>query len=88
MALQTITPKHQDLWQITIWTPYYRYPGTWEPVNLKEAAGEEGYRQWIDLESLLVQLLGSRATRTTVANGAEDSEKKLEMYKQGVCYRR
>jgi len=48
-------------------------------MNLREAAGEAGYMQWMDLDSLLVQLSESHAIRTKVTHGAENNEKKLEM---------
>jgi len=78
MALQTITSKHQDLQRITIRTPYHYFPPT-PPVNLKEAARESDYMQWMDLDNLLVQLLESYAIRTKVEHGAENEERKLEM---------
>jgi len=79
MALQTITSEHRDFQQITIRTPFRYYFPTREPENPGEIAGEEGYRQWMDLDSLLVQLLESRGVRTKVVHGVEDSETKLEM---------
>jgi len=74
MALQTVTSKHRDFQQITIRTPYRYFLPTREPEDLREAAREEGYRQWMDLDSLLVQLSESRAIRTKVWHSAEDSE--------------
>jgi len=79
MALQTITSKHQDLQQITICIPYRRYPLARESGNLGGAAGKVGYRQWADLDSLLVQLSESHAIRTKVTHCGESSMTKLEM---------
>jgi len=79
MVLRTITSKHQDLQQITIHTPYHRCPSTPESENLREAVGEDEYRQWMDLDSLLVQLSESHTIRTKVTHGKENSERKLEM---------
>jgi len=79
MALQTITSKHQNLQQIRIRVPHHRCPPTRESENLGEAAGEDGYRQWMDLDSLLVQLLESHAIRTKVTHGGKNSERKSEM---------
>ena len=79
MVLRTITSKHQDLQQITIHTPYHRCPATPESESLGEAAGEDGSRQWMDLDNLLVQLLESHAICTKVAHGRGKSESKSEM---------
>ena len=79
MALQTITSKHRDLQQITIHAPYHRCPSTPESKTPRKAAGEDRYRQWMDLDSLLVQLLESRAIRTKVMHDAGNSERKSEM---------
>jgi len=79
MVLQTITPKHQDLQQITIHTPYHRCPSTRESENLREATGQNRSRQWMDLDNLLLQLSESHSIRTEVTRGSENSERKLEM---------
>jgi len=79
MALQTITPEHRDLQQITIRIPYRHGPPARVPENLREAAEEDGYRQWMDLDSLLVQLSESRAIRTKVMHGVRNSGRNLEM---------
>jgi len=79
MALQTITSEHRDFQQITIRTPYHYYLSTHEPKDVRETARGDGYRQWMDLDSLLVQLSESRAIRTKVTHGAENNETKLEM---------
>jgi hypothetical protein len=53
-ALQTITPKHQDLQQITIHLPYCLAL----PVlltNLRQTIGEVYSEKWLDLNQLLVQ---------------------------------
>jgi hypothetical protein len=57
MALQTITPKHQDLRQITIEMSYYLTIGE----NPIQTIGE-----WIGLDRLLVQLWESRSIRPRV----------------------
>jgi len=66
MALETITSKHRDLQQITIYVPYYFNRLICKPVSLREAAGEAEYRRWMDLDTLLVQLSESHAIRTKV----------------------
>jgi len=79
MALQTITPDHRDLQHITIYVPCYHEISSGKPVNLRQLIGEARYRQWVDLDSLLVQFLESRAIRTKVMYGVGSKEEKLEM---------
>jgi hypothetical protein len=65
MALQTITPKHQDLRQITIWLSYYLTlcgVGT----EARWTVGVAKYRQWLDLDRLLVRLWESHSIRPKV----------------------
>jgi hypothetical protein len=63
-ALQTITPKHRDLRQITIEMSYHFALPT-PPANLKQAI-EENRGQWLDLDRLLVQFWESRSVRLKV----------------------
>ena len=63
-ALQTITPKHRDLRQITIGVSYYVSPLR-SRVTVKEIM-EEYSGQWLDLDRLLVQLWESRSIRLEV----------------------
>jgi hypothetical protein len=50
MAFQTITPKHQDVQQISIHIPYYlAIDGA--DANIRGTIGEADYRQWLNLES-------------------------------------
>jgi hypothetical protein len=67
-ALQTITPKHRDLQQISIWTLYPSFvcnAGVY--TDVKGAVGEAGYGEWLDLDRFLVQLWESRSIRPKVA---------------------
>ena len=55
VALQTITPKHRDLHQISIYVPYSLIL-IGSDDNARLAFGEEVFGQWLDLDRLLVQL--------------------------------
>jgi len=65
MELRTITPKHQDLQQISIYLPYYAILTEAKP-NARQIVGEVIYRQWLDLDHLLVQFWESRSIRPRV----------------------
>ena len=64
-ALQTITPGHLDLRQISIDLPYYPLPID-KSLNIKLAIGETVSGQWLDLDCLLVRLCESRSIRLGV----------------------
>ena len=60
MALQSITPKHRDVRQITIRVPYtLTNAGT--DANIRQVVGETGYGQWLDFDCLLVQFWEARS---------------------------
>jgi len=65
MALQTITPKHREFQQISIYVPYYL---TCFDVgdSVRRIVGETDYRQWLDLDCLLVHLWESHSIRPRV----------------------
>jgi len=66
MALQTITSKHRDLQQISIYVPFH----------FTSIRYQETDRQWMDLDRLLVKLWESHAVRTKVMYSAVREEKK------------
>jgi hypothetical protein len=62
-ALQTITAKHRDLRQISVRMCYpivYNLSGAGIDADVREAVGEAGYGEWLELDRLLVQLWESR----------------------------
>jgi len=63
VALQTITPQHRDLRQISIYAPYHSTP---YDAEIMQSLEEATYRQWLDLDRLLVQLWESRSIRPRV----------------------
>ena len=67
MSLHTITPKHQDLRQITI--KVIHRPTTINifgaGANVRQVMGEANFGQWLDLDRLLVQLWESRSIRSS-----------------------
>ena len=65
-ALQTTTPKHRYLRQITIEFSYYLTLVDVGHGNNREAVGEASLRWWLDLDRLLVQLWESRSIHLTV----------------------
>ena len=62
MALQTITPEHRDLRQISIYMPYYL---TFSNIgtDIRQSIGEVVSSQWSDLDRLLVQFWQLRSIR-------------------------
>ena len=64
-ALQTINTKHRDLQHISIHAPSqfaHIDPG----ADIRQTIGEEVYRQWLDIDRLLVQFWESRSIRPEV----------------------
>jgi hypothetical protein len=60
--LQTITPEHGGLRQITVHIPFYLIFS----ANITLAVGEANYGEWLDLDRLLVQLWESHSIRPKV----------------------
>lgn len=78
MALETITLKHRDLRQISIYLP----PSTLllgDPAKIRQTVGEEIYSQWVKLDHTLIRLWESHAIRTKVTYDAVSGEE------GGVC---
>jgi hypothetical protein len=66
MTLQTITPSHQDLRQISIRVHHpssVNISGAGVYADVRGALGEPAYREWLDLDHLLVRLWESRSVR-------------------------
>jgi len=65
MVLQTITPKNRELRQVSIHVPYEL---TCFDVgyDIRKIVGEADYRQWLDLDCLLIQLWESHSIRPRV----------------------
>ena len=63
--LKTITPKHRDLQHISIYMPRYLPPIDTD-FHVRRTVGEETYRQWLDLDRLLLQFWESRSIRPKV----------------------
>jgi len=57
MALQTTTPKHQELQKILIRFPY----SLLFPYEVKAIKRSTTYAEWLDLDRLLVQLWETRS---------------------------
>jgi len=60
VILRTITPKHQDLRQISIYVPF-NSTLTSAGADVKRAVGERIVGEWSDLDRLLVQLWESHS---------------------------
>jgi len=72
-VLKTITPGHRNLQRISLHVPSLpSHPNPTidraDPVNVRHAHGETGYRQWLDLDHLLVQLWESHSVRPKVTH--------------------
>jgi hypothetical protein len=68
VALQTITPEHQDLRQITISVYDNLIPSDADNIgaDAEQTVGEANFRQWLNLDRLLVQIWESRSIRPKV----------------------
>ena len=69
MVLQTITPEHRDLSQISIYVSDY-VASVVVNADVKKTIGEALFGQWLDLDRLLVQLWESRSIRPKVIREA------------------
>jgi len=73
MALQTITPEHRDLRQISVYLPYHL-------THLRVGANsgryleEETSREWVDLDHFLVQFWELRSIRPRVGCARQGEE--------------
>ena len=74
MTLQTMTPKHRDLRQISIDLPFHLVisvgPNAWQTT------GETIYGQWLDFDHLLVQFWESRSIRLRVMSTMSTREER------------
>ena len=55
MALKTLTSEHKDFQKVSIHISIHPSPED-EPDNIRETIGEKIYKQWMDLDRVLVQL--------------------------------
>ena len=80
MALQTVTPLHRDLRQISIYLPYYLLTFL-DNVGDRRTVGEAISSQWYDLDRFLVQIWKLHSIRPKVgyAGSAEDVQN-MEFY--------
>ena len=68
-ALQTITAEHWDLREISIRMCYpivHKFSGAGIDADVREAVGEAGYGEWLELDRLLIQLWESRPSRLMI----------------------
>jgi hypothetical protein len=75
LALQTITPKHRDLRQISIHLPYDRALAS-VGVGVRQNIGEPVCAQWLELDRLLVQFWESHRIRPKITYIAPRMENK------------
>ena len=78
MALQTITSEHKDLQQISICLSYdITLDGP--DVNIREKIGETVYKQWLDLDRLLIRFWESHSIRPEISYpyGSRDGPKEV-----------
>ena len=83
MALKTLTSKHGDLREILLHILVESSPKD-EPVNVRETIGEEIFKQWMDLDHILVQLWESSALQTKVIYFTDQEEKETHEYIGGL----
>ena len=75
MALQTITPEHRDLPQISIYVPHYLACFSVD-ADVEQAIGGVNFGQWLDLDRLLVRLWESHSIRSKVIREVLKGEKR------------
>ena len=78
LALQTITSEHKDLQQISIHVPHPLHSVT-DPSSTRQIVGEEMYRQWMDLDRILIQFWELRGISPTIMYSAAEIEEKGAM---------
>ena len=83
MGLQTITPEHQDLRQISIHVPYSVTLAS-DGLNVRQIVGEENSGHWLGLDRLLVHLLESRSIRPTIIRTKPGGETNSEHRKDYI----
>lgn len=73
MILRTITPKHQNLRQISI---YVRFDSglTSTGADVRQVVGEQIVGEWSDLDRLLVQLWESHSIRPKIISTTPNEE--------------
>ena len=76
IALQTVTSRHRDLRQIgiCIYGLIFDDPST----DIRQMVGEVVYREWLDLDRLLVQLWELRSIRPKVTYDVMSVDKEKE----------
>ena len=65
MTLRTVTSKHKDLQKIFIHI-YHRFTPDSSGASIRKVVGETTYREWLDLDRLLVEFWESRSIRPKV----------------------
>jgi len=73
-ALETITPGHRDLQEISIHMPYNAALDR-DGVDIRQMIGETVYGQWLDVDRLLVQFWDSRSIRPRVMDSLMENRK-------------
>jgi len=73
VILRTITPKHQDLRQITIYV-HFDSTLTSTDADVRQTVGERFVGEWSDLDRLLVQLWESRSIPLKVISRTPNEE--------------
>ena len=68
-VLRTITPEHRDLRQIIIYLPHDS-AFTGAGASVRQAAGEQIFGQWLELDHILAQLWESRSIRPKILHFA------------------
>ena len=78
-ALKTITVEHKNFREIFISIRFNFIPFVANnPVNTEQTPGEELYRQWMDLDHLLVRLSGSHGAGVMVKYYSDKKKEALE----------
>lgn len=78
MTLRTITPEHEDFREVSIHTHFdWAPPSIHNPANTERTVGGEVYRQWMELDNLLVRLGESHGVGVMVRYYSREERKAL-----------
>lgn len=83
-TLDTITLKHEDFEQVSVYFPFLFLSDGTRPVDIRRAVGEEMHSQWVQLDRILVRLWESHSIRLKVICNVNEKGAKVAL--EGMKY--